>query len=146
MYFEYEIWKEESIAVLNLWSFVVVAVIAIVIGCLNSLLLQSCCRISICGLLCDPVSEDCRSRLKIFRPSEIYSFFIYFSSVLLLSRDIQTKKQKAWGSFDYSHYHRGLRSERNLIHLNLSLSIGTFQIIFLAGIEATSNEVGWILA
>ena len=37
MYFEYEIWKEESIAVLNLWSFVVVAVIAIVIGCLNSL-------------------------------------------------------------------------------------------------------------
>lgn len=35
----------------------------------------------------------------------------------------------------------GLRSERNLIHLNLSLSIGTFQIIFLAGIEATSNEI-----
>ncbi|XP_022779945.1 adhesion G protein-coupled receptor L4-like [Stylophora pistillata] len=35
----------------------------------------------------------------------------------------------------------GLRSERNLIHLNLSLSIGIFQIIFLAGIEATNNEI-----
>lgn len=35
----------------------------------------------------------------------------------------------------------GVRSERNLIHVNLSLSIGIFQIIFLAGIEATSNEV-----
>lgn len=146
MCFECEIWKEESIAVLNLWSFVVVVSHRHCIGCLNSLLLHSCCRISICGLLCDPVPEDCRSRLKIFRPSEIYSFFIYFSSVLLLSRDIQTKKQKAWGNFDYFHYHRGLRSERNLIHLNLSLSIGAFQIIFLAGIEATGNEVGWILA
>ena len=36
---------------------------------------------------------------------------------------------------------RGLRSERNLIHLNLSVSIGIFQVIFLAGIEATSNKV-----
>lgn len=144
MCFECEIWKEESIVVLNLWSFVVVVSHR---HCywLSELSL-TCCRISICGLLCDPVPEDCRSRLKIFRPSEIYSFFIYFSSVLLLSRDIQTKKQKAWGNFDYFHYYRGLRSERNLIHLNLSLSIGTFQIIFLAGIEATSNEVGWILA
>ncbi|XP_020624322.1 adhesion G protein-coupled receptor L3-like [Orbicella faveolata] len=39
----------------------------------------------------------------------------------------------------------GVRSERNLIHVNLSLSIGIFQIIFLAGIEATSNEVACTL-
>lgn len=38
-------------------------------------------------------------------------------------------------------FHSGVRSERNLIHVNLSLSIGIFQIIFLSGIEATSNEV-----
>ncbi|XP_068744277.1 adhesion G protein-coupled receptor L4-like [Montipora capricornis] len=35
----------------------------------------------------------------------------------------------------------GLRSEKNLIHLNLSVAIGIFQIIFLAGIEATSNKI-----
>ncbi|XP_067039054.1 adhesion G protein-coupled receptor L4-like [Acropora muricata] len=35
----------------------------------------------------------------------------------------------------------GLRSERNLIHLNLSVAIGIFQVIFLAGIEATTNKV-----
>ncbi|XP_032234741.2 adhesion G-protein coupled receptor D1 isoform X2 [Nematostella vectensis] len=35
----------------------------------------------------------------------------------------------------------GLRSKRNMIHLNLAINVGIVQVIFLAGIEATSNLV-----
>ena len=40
----------------------------------------------------------------------------------------------------YSLY-RGARSERNFIHVNLAIAIACVQIVFLAGIEETENEV-----
>ena len=67
-------------------------------------------------------------------PVGYYTYFDWSSYKLYTFNDIII--------WDFSFkLHSGVRSERNLIHANLSLSIGIFQIIFLAGIEATSNEV-----